>query len=78
MTVSPRELLAAAKGADDPDAGYVVLFEERVHNFDADGSNRTRYRRAYKILNASARSGATACASGGRRGSRASPACVRG
>jgi len=50
MVAPPRELLAAAKGADDPTASFVILFEERVHTFEADGRHRSRYRYVYKIL----------------------------
>jgi tetratricopeptide (TPR) repeat protein/transglutaminase-like putative cysteine protease len=50
FTTPPRDLAAAAKNVDDADANIVILFEERVHTFESDGRNRSRYRRVYKVL----------------------------
>ena len=54
LSASPRQVAAAAQKVDDAEAGIVVLFEERVHTFEADGKSRVRYRRVYKVLSQAA------------------------
>jgi tetratricopeptide (TPR) repeat protein len=54
LAAPARDVAAAAKNVDDAEAGIVVLFEERVHTFEADGKSRSRYRRAYKVLSQAA------------------------
>jgi tetratricopeptide (TPR) repeat protein/transglutaminase-like putative cysteine protease len=51
MAAPAREVLAAAKAVPvAPGAEVVVLEEEQVRTFDADGKSRSRYRQIYLVL----------------------------
>jgi transglutaminase-like putative cysteine protease/tetratricopeptide (TPR) repeat protein len=51
LAAPPAEVLDAARAAGKPaGAEALVLFEELVRTFDADGKSRKRYRQAYVVL----------------------------